>query len=89
MNVVKSSIALIRCSDVDLPSFLADFPAAIAHIPSKYLRLPLSLGRLCKVDLQPYIDMTTLVKSVLTALSFSSSLSSKVDIGTLKAIDKL
>jgi hypothetical protein len=87
MNVVKSSIALIRCSDMDLPSFLADFPAAIAHIPSKYLRLPLSLGRLCKVLTD--IDMTTLVKSVLTALPFSSSLPSKVDIGTLKAFDKL
>lgn len=55
-NVSKSSIAPIRCSDIDLTPVLANFPAAIAQFPLKYLGLPLSLGRLRKADFQPYID---------------------------------
>jgi hypothetical protein len=55
-NVGKSSIAPIRCSDIDLTSVLANFPADIVQFPLKYLGLPLSLGRLRKADLQPYID---------------------------------
>ena len=33
-----------------------DFHAARASFPIKYLGLPLSLGKLRRVDLQPYID---------------------------------
>ena len=55
-NVAKSSIAPIRCSDVDLTAVLANFSAAITQFPLKYLGLPLSLGRLRRTDLQPYID---------------------------------
>jgi hypothetical protein len=55
-NVAKSSIAPIRCSDIDLASVLTNFPAANVQFPLKYLGLPLSLGRLRRADLQPFID---------------------------------
>ena len=55
-NIVKSSISPIRCEDIDLTAILADFPASISQFPIKYLGLPLGLGRLRRVDMQPYID---------------------------------
>ena len=55
-NIAKSAISPIRCSDIDLPAILNDFPAAIAQFPIKYLGLPISLGRLRRADFQPYID---------------------------------
>jgi hypothetical protein len=55
-NVAKSSVAAIRCDDLDLHSILADFPAALIQFPLKYLGLPLSLGRLRHVDFQRYLD---------------------------------
>jgi hypothetical protein len=55
-NVEKSSVAPIRCDDIDLTSVLAGFPAMLTQFPIKYLGLPLSLKRLRRVDLQAYID---------------------------------
>jgi hypothetical protein len=55
-NVMKSSIAPIQCADIDLHDLLNNFPATTAPFPIKYLGLPLSLGRLKRADLQPYID---------------------------------
>jgi hypothetical protein len=55
-NVAKSSIAPIRCFDIDLTPALSSFPAATVAFPLKYLGFPLSLGRLRRVDLQPFID---------------------------------
>jgi hypothetical protein len=55
-NVAKSSIAPIQCADINLKDVLANFPATTTPFPIKYLGLPLSLGRLRRVDLQPYID---------------------------------
>ena len=57
-NATKSSVASIRCDDIDLATILADFPAATVQFPIQYLGLPLSLGRLWRADLQPYIDKT-------------------------------
>jgi hypothetical protein len=39
-----------------MEEILTDFPAATAPFPIKYLGLPLSLRRLRRADLQPYID---------------------------------
>ena len=36
-NVGKSSVAPIRCNDIDLAATLLDFPAAVAQFPIKYL----------------------------------------------------
>ena len=55
-NVTKSSISPIRCSDLDLDVILADFHATRASFPIKYLGMPLSLGKLRRADMQPYID---------------------------------
>ena len=55
-NVAKSSVAAIRCADIDLDTILAIFPASTAQFPIKYLGLPVALGRLRRVDFQPYID---------------------------------
>ena len=54
-NVTKSSIAPIQCANINLEEILANFPATTTPFPIKYLGLPLSLGRLRRVDLQPYI----------------------------------
>uniref|UniRef100_A0A453RS56 Reverse transcriptase domain-containing protein n=1 Tax=Aegilops tauschii subsp. strangulata TaxID=200361 RepID=A0A453RS56_AEGTS len=55
-NVIKSSIAPIQCANINLEEILANFPVTTTPFPIKYLGLPLSLGRLRRVDLQPYID---------------------------------
>ena len=55
-NIEKSVVAPIRCGHLDINATLTSFPAAISQFPLKYLGLPLSLGRLRRVDLQPYID---------------------------------
>ena len=55
-NVGKSSVAPIRCDGIDIGVILQNFPATLSEFPLKYLGLPLSLGRLRRVDLQPYID---------------------------------
>jgi hypothetical protein len=81
-NLSKSSITLIRCDDIDIPSIMDDFPATIAPFPIKYLGLSLSLGRLRRTDLQPFIDMAVegeiskagcaeLVRSVVRAHCFA------------------
>lgn len=55
-NVSKSSVAPIQCADINLDEVLANFPATTTPFPLKYLGLPISLGRLRRADLQPYID---------------------------------
>jgi hypothetical protein len=55
-NVTKSAIAPIQCANLNLDEILTNFPATTTPFPIKYLGLPLSLGRLRRVDLQPYID---------------------------------
>ena len=57
-NATKSSVAAIRCEGLDLTTILANFPAATVQFPLQYLGLPLSLGRLRRADVQPYIDKT-------------------------------
>ena len=58
-NIEKSSVAPIRCTDIDLTGILNIFPSNIPHFPIKYLGLSLSLGRLHHIDLQSYIDKDT------------------------------
>ena len=55
-NLIKSLVAPIRCSNIDVRAVLADFPAAIVGFPFKYLGLPLTLSRLKKVDCQSLLD---------------------------------
>lgn len=55
-NVEKSSVAPIRCQDLDLDFILQDFHATRVDFPLQYLGLPLSLGRLRKVDIQHVMD---------------------------------
>ena len=55
-NVHKTSVVPIRCKQIDLDEVLAGFPAVRAHFPVKYLRLPLAVRRLRKVDFQPLAD---------------------------------
>ena len=50
-NITKSSISPIRCDNIDLAAILEEFPATIAQFPIKYIGLPLSLGRLRRVDI--------------------------------------
>jgi hypothetical protein len=99
-NLSKSSIKLIRCDDIDIPSIMDDFLATIAPFPIKYLGLSLSLGRLLRADLQPFIDRAVegeiskagcaeLVHSVLIALPTFPLIALKVDMGTLKAFNKI
>jgi hypothetical protein len=54
-NATKSSISPIQCANINLEEILTNFPATMTPFPIKYPGLPLSLGRLRRVDLQPYI----------------------------------
>jgi hypothetical protein len=55
-NLQKSQVAAIRCDGIELAEVLEGVPTVRANFPIKYLGLPLVLGRLRKVDLQPVFD---------------------------------
>jgi hypothetical protein len=56
INMQKSTIAPIRCADIDLDTMLQDFPGPRVNFPIHYLGLPLTLGRLKMVHLQYIVD---------------------------------
>jgi hypothetical protein len=55
-NMNKNQIAPIRCSSIDLSTITSIFLAGLTNFPMKYLGLPLVVGRLKKVHLQPLLD---------------------------------
>ena len=55
-NLQKSNVLPIRCEDTDIANVQTLLPCALADFPCKYLGLPLSLKRLTKNQVQPYID---------------------------------
>jgi hypothetical protein len=55
-NLQNTSVTAIRCGNLDLDSILADFPVTRAHVPLKYLGLPLTPRRLNRIDFQPLVD---------------------------------
>ncbi|WVZ88969.1 hypothetical protein U9M48_035436 [Paspalum notatum var. saurae] len=56
INLSKSSVAAIRCQDVDLDSILSSFSGQRVEFPITYLGMPLSVGRLRLVHLEPIKD---------------------------------
>jgi hypothetical protein len=56
INVHKSTVEPIRCSQVDLSQVLQNFSGAQVQFPITYLGLPLCLGRLHMVHLQLIFD---------------------------------
>jgi hypothetical protein len=56
INTEKSTVVPIRCSQVDLDQVLQNFAGAQVHFAIMYLGLPICLGRLRMVHLQPYLD---------------------------------
>jgi hypothetical protein len=46
INVSKSSLALIRCSQIDQDDVLQSFNGSRVTFPITYLGLPITLGRL-------------------------------------------
>lgn len=56
INMEKSSVALIRCSGLDMTKVLRDFPGRHVGFPMTYLGLPLTLQRLKMVHLQYLLD---------------------------------
>jgi exonuclease III len=52
INMQKSTIALIRCADIDVETVLQSFPGPRINFPMRYLGLPLTLGRTRMVHLQ-------------------------------------
>ena len=52
----KSNVLPIRCEDTDISTIQTLLPCALVDFPCKYLGLPLSLKRLTKEQVQPYID---------------------------------
>lgn len=55
-NLSKSSILLIRCDEGLAQQARDSLRYGLAEFPCKYLGLPLTIRRLTKTDLQPYID---------------------------------
>jgi hypothetical protein len=56
INASKSTVAPIRCSQVNLDEVLRSFSGARASFPISYLGLPITLGRLTLVHLQSVFD---------------------------------
>jgi hypothetical protein len=54
MNISKSSVVPIRCAELNLDGVLQSFDGARAAFPISNLGLPLTLGRLKMVHLQPF-----------------------------------
>ena len=55
-NLQKTSVTPIGCTNIDIEPILANLPVARASFLLKYLGLPLTPRRLCKLDFQPLID---------------------------------
>jgi hypothetical protein len=56
INFLKSSVAAIRCANIDLNDILHDIPASRASFPMRYLGLPLSIWCLRRRDFQHFED---------------------------------
>ncbi|XP_010229804.1 uncharacterized protein LOC104582150 [Brachypodium distachyon] len=56
VNLAKCSIALIRCTNIDLDDVLQPFLGEHVDFPIRYLGLPLSLCRLRLAHVQPILD---------------------------------
>lgn len=56
INMSKSLVLPIRCANLNLDNILTDFGGQRASFPISYLGLPLTLGRLRLVHLQPILD---------------------------------
>jgi len=52
INMAKSSVATVRCEDLDKDEILGDFTGRRFSFPIQYLGLPLTLGRMRMVHLQ-------------------------------------
>ncbi|GJM89634.1 hypothetical protein PR202_ga05842 [Eleusine coracana subsp. coracana] len=55
-NMSKSSAIAIRCEERDIEVVQQHMECALQDFPCRYLGLPLSLRRLNRNDLQPYLD---------------------------------
>jgi hypothetical protein len=60
-NVQKSSVFPIRCTEDDLVRVRDCLSCPFSDFPCHYLGLPLSLGKLSKVQLQALVDKATSV----------------------------
>jgi hypothetical protein len=60
VNVSKSSVALIRCSQIDMDGTMQSFNGSRVTFLITYLRLPITLGRLRMVHLQPFLDRASI-----------------------------
>jgi hypothetical protein len=56
VNIMKSSIIPIRCSEINLDEVLQSFTRERASFPTHYLGLPITLGRARMVHLQSVLD---------------------------------
>ena len=52
INMAKSSVATIRCADLNMDKILCDFTGSRVSFPIQYLGLPLTIGRTRLVHLQ-------------------------------------
>jgi hypothetical protein len=56
VNVQKSEVFPIQCSEINVPDILGNFQARQGHLPCWYLGLPLKLGRLTRQNEQGLVD---------------------------------
>ena len=56
VNLAKSSVAAIRCTEINLQTILSIFSGMRVNFPLSSLGLPLTLGRLKMVHLQTALD---------------------------------
>jgi hypothetical protein len=56
INLQKIKVFSISCDGADLDEILEGFPATVKSLPYRYLRLPLHLKKLRRVDFLPLLD---------------------------------
>jgi hypothetical protein len=56
VNVRKSEVFSIQCSEINVADILGNFQARQSHLPCRYLGVPLKLCRLTRQDEQGLVD---------------------------------
>ncbi|GJM85001.1 hypothetical protein PR202_ga00728 [Eleusine coracana subsp. coracana] len=104
INIQKSSVAPIRCSEEEVVAIQQLLPCEVADFTCKYLGLPLSVNKLAKFQVQPILanqlpgwkadlmnraGRTVMVQFVMTSAIIYLAMAVDLPAWALKAMDKV
>jgi hypothetical protein len=84
-NVSKCQLTPIQCSPGQIEMVQQQFPCLLFCFPCKYLGVPLSVHRMCKVDLEPLADSVAdwLPAPAMEGATYVKGSSGDIDKGNL------